>query len=217
MRKGIVFALLAVLIASITVPIFAATVEDFTDVPEGIWFHEYVEFAAEKGLVSGTSATTFSPDETMTRADFVTVLGRFAGADTSKTSVSFIDVPDNYYYTPYIYWAASNGIVTGTYCDTFDPYMPISKEQVATVLCRYAESMDKRLNLPDWILPPLGDDAKISDYAKVNVNYLYYLGIVTGNEKGFFEPQKNISRAEATTLLVKFIQKHDFSGNDPDR
>lgn len=212
MKKKITIITLALMLAlGMTVPALAASVTDFTDVPVGAWYYDYVKTACDEGLISGTSATIFAPEATMTRGQFVTVLGRYAGVDTDSVNMTggFTDVSLELYYAPYIYWAASNGIVTGVTCDVFEPDSVITKEQMATILYRYAENENILLPVPEVELSPLKDAASVSVYAVASVGYLYQLGIISGNENKDFQPQKSISRAEATTMLVKFIALHD--------
>ena len=130
------------LVMGLAVTSLAASVSDFTDVKTGDWFFDYVKIACDNNLISGTSATTFSPNTTMTRGQFVTLLGRFAKADTSGivNTGKFTDVPAGEYYTPYVYWALGKGIVSGLTETTFGPNDNLTKEQMATLLVRYADN-----------------------------------------------------------------------------
>lgn len=218
MKKKITSIVLAlIIIMSVAAPAFAASVTDFTDVLAGAWYYDYVRIACDEGLISGTSATTFSPGTTMTRGQFVTVLGRYAGVSTSavQNTGKFADVAADQYYTPYIYWASEQGIVYGTSDSTFAPDADITKEQMATLLYRYAESAGLTIPASGGNNITFGDAASISSYARESVESLKNAGIITGNDNGNFQPQKSISRAEATTMLVKFIALYD-TGEDTD-
>ncbi len=102
------------------------------------WAKNAIGFVVEKGIFSGTSATTFSPDAPMTRGMFVTVLGHIHGVDVSKyKTVSFTDVNASQYYAPYVAWAAKNGIVSGVGNNKFAPDNTVTREQAATMLAKY--------------------------------------------------------------------------------
>ena len=200
-------ALAVAALISLAIPALAVSVTDFTDVPADSWYYDYVKTACEDGLISGTSATTFSPTGTMSRGQFVTVLGRFAKVDTDSVvnTGKFTDVPDDEYYTPYIYWAADKGIVNGLTDTIFDPTADITKEQMAALLTRYAAA-DGGEFITDAANSSLtfGDASEISDYARDSIETLKLAGILTGDETGNVQPKKSITRAEATTMIVKF-------------
>ena len=112
----------------------------FTDLKVEDSYFKAVSYAVEAGLFNGTSDTTFSPDTTMTRAMFVTVLGRLAEVDTSKyTEVTFTDVVAGSWYAPYVEWAASEGIVNGLGDGVFGIDGEITVEQACTILGRFAD------------------------------------------------------------------------------
>ena len=112
----------------------------FTDI-HNHWAADNILFAASRGLLSGTSDTTFSPNTGMTRGMFVTALGRLAGinSDSYKTG-KFTDVKADAYYAPYVNWAAQNGIVEGVTATTFAPDTNINREQMAVIMANYAKS-----------------------------------------------------------------------------
>ncbi|MBQ7474549.1 MAG: S-layer homology domain-containing protein, partial [Clostridia bacterium] len=103
----------------------------FRDVNEGDWFYPYVGYVYENGLMKGTSAKAFSPDETLDRAMFITIIGRLVGAENDKPS-PFSDTEPDTWYSPYVAWAADLGIVKGFPDGTFRPYEAITREQMAT-------------------------------------------------------------------------------------
>ena len=113
----------------------------FTDVKETDWFYDAAQYAQINGFFNGTSATTFTPNGTMTRGMFVTVLGRMAGVDAKRYQgeASFKDVPKNAYYAPYVAWAVKYGITAGTGGEKFSPNARISREQMAVFFVRYFE------------------------------------------------------------------------------
>ena len=110
----------------------------YTDVPAGAWYAEAAEYCRTHNLMTGTSATTFTPDGTLTRAMMVTILHRLAGKPTVAGGTSFADVPAGKWYTEAISWANSKGIVLGYNASTFGLNDPVTHEQVGLILQRYS-------------------------------------------------------------------------------
>ena len=123
----------------------------FTDVPENAWFYEPVTYMAENGYMSGTGGK-FSPNQTTTRAMFVTVLGRIAGVDQNqyKNTCTFRDVKKDW-AEPYIAWAAENKIVNGLGDNKFGPNNYVTREQAALILFNYLKR-DYTLTVSDEFL-----------------------------------------------------------------
>lgn len=109
----------------------------FTDVVEGSYYYDAVLWAVENGITSGTSATTFSPDATVTRAQNVTFLWRWAESPAAEQASSFADVAADAYYHDAVAWAAEEGITSGTSATTFSPNDPCLRSQIVTFLYRY--------------------------------------------------------------------------------
>ena len=170
------------------------------------WAKEEIEFAASRGLLSGTSTTAFSPNSAMTRGMFVTALGRLAKADVSSyTKSSFIDVKSGAYYMGYIEWASKNNIVTGTGNGTFAPDQSITREQMAVIMLNYAKATG-------FILPKVymehtfADSTKISAYAKEAVKQMQMAGVISGKSGNLFDSQGAATRAEASAVLFRFAK-----------
>lgn len=150
MKKRIISLLLVVSMVLSLLPVsaLAAGTKDttadspFTDVKPGDWCYDAVLYAKANGFFSGTSETTFSPNGTMTRGMFVTVLGRMAGIDPAKYGgdTGFTDVPEGMYYAPYVKWAAQYGITGGTGDGRFSPDALITRQQMAALFVRYFEN-----------------------------------------------------------------------------
>lgn len=116
MKKKIISLILsAAMVATATVvPVSAADVKDFADVAADSWYYDSVDFVAERDYMNGTSATTFSPNDNITRAMFVTVMARVAGAQTDNNAVTeFTDVPSGQWYTGAVQWGVEKGLVQG--------------------------------------------------------------------------------------------------------
>ena len=134
MKKRWIAILLALLIGMSLLTVNASAVaEKFTDVKPGKWYYTAVDYAVGEKLFNGTSATTFSPDEPMTRGMFVTVLGNKAKVDPDQyTESNFTDVTPGKWYAPNVEWAAQNGIVNGTGGGKFSPDKSVTREQLSS-------------------------------------------------------------------------------------
>ena len=196
------------LVFSLAATVFAASAEDFRDVPDGAWYYDYLETACIYRLISGVTASEFAPQDSMTRAQFVTILARLDNADVSRykhEGGDFVDVASDSYYFPYITWAAKKELVTGITPSTFAPNDNITREQAAVILSRYMSSSE--ISLPEkGTAPGFNDSHKISPYAVKAVEAFCKSGILIGDENNNFNPQKNISRAEAVALFVRLAR-----------
>lgn len=177
----------------------------FTDIT-GHWAADNILFVASRGLLSGTSDTTFSPNTGMTRGMFVTALGRLAGInpDSYKTG-KFTDVKADAYYAPYVNWAAQTGIVEGVTAITFAPDTNINREQMAVIMANYAKKLG--YDLPRTLKAvTFADNANISSWAKDAVRAMQQAGILTGKNGNKFDPKGTATRAEVATVLRRFVE-----------
>ena len=177
----------------------------FTDIT-GHWAADNILFVASRGLLSGTSDTTFSPNTGMTRGMFVTALGRLAGInpDSYKTG-KFTDVKADAYYAPYVNWAAQTGIVEGVTAITFAPDTNINREQMAVIMANYAKKLD--YDLPRTLKAvTFADNANISSWAKDAVRAMQQAGILAGKNGNKFDPKGTATRAEVATVLRRFVE-----------
>ena len=180
-------------------------VNPFVDVTENDWFYEYAQFVHVNNLFIGTSATTFSPNRTMTRAMMVTVLWRMAGKpDATSLTNTFTDLSYGEWYTDAIKWAASNGIVSSVGNNQFLPNQSITREQMAHILNNYTRVMD--FELPVIRTGVFADDAQISTWAKQSVVTLFEAGIIISKGDDAFDPQGAVTRAEVATMLRNFME-----------
>lgn len=184
--------------------IHATALTSFTDVHPEDWYYDVVNHAVSNNLFNGTSATTFSPSQPMTRSMFVAVLGRMAEVDTeSYTSTPFSDVPTTAYYAPYISWANGEGIVSGTGNGRFSPDESVTREQIAKMLFTYAQSLHIDTNtdfIPDKYYD-YTDYRTVSRYASQAVSWCINNGIINGSN-GKINPQDTATRAEVATMLM---------------
>lgn len=184
---------------------YDAKVPAFTDI-ENHWAKDNILFVVSRGLFSGTSETTFSPDAGMTRGMFVTALGRLAGInpDSYRTG-KFTDVKADADYAPYVNWAASKGIISGTTDTTFAPDSQITREQMAVILKNYAAKLG--YTIPKTLKAvTFADNAKISSQAKEAVQSMQQAGILAGKTNNRFDPAGTATRAEVATVLRRFVE-----------
>ena len=170
------------------------------------WAKDDIQFVVNRGLFSGTSKTTFSPNTAMTRGMFVTTLGRLTNADvTTCKQLSFTDVKRDAYYMGYIEWAFKNNIVNGVGNGKFAPDQSITREQLAVIIQNYAKVIG--FTLPKVHTEnTLVDNAKISAYAKDAVKQMQMAGVISGKNGDLFEPQGTATRAEVSAVLRRFVE-----------
>jgi len=177
----------------------------FTDVPAGSWYYEAVNFVVQRGLFNGTSDTTFEPSTPVTRAMFVTILGRLHNVDQAAyPGSSFSDVPTGEWYSPYVEWAAKNGIVTGYAGGKFGPNDKITREALCAILSRYCDYAG--IELPQQVSAiTFSDNGKIGDWAKDYIKTIQMADLVRGMDNNLFDPQGNADRAQVATILMRLI------------
>lgn len=176
----------------------------FTDVPQGAWFCDAVEYTYYSGWFKGVTETIFQPNGTMTRAMFVTLLGRMAGVEENPNAETpFTDVRSGSYYAGYVAWGHASGIVEGTSATTFEPNTRMTREQMATFLYRYARYMGMDTEADPEVLKAFSDADKISSYAKEAMAWAVSCGIVEGTDKGL-EPRALSTRAQGAQILMNF-------------
>lgn len=194
--------LLAVVLLLGAVP--AAAFAGFADVPADAWYAPAVQTCAEQGLFHGTSPTTFSPDLSMTRGMFVTVLGRMENIDPTQADASgFMDVPEDAYYAGYVGWAARSGIVAGVSDSVFEPERGISRQEICTIVHRYLVWKD--VSLQTVPSAQFADDAQIAEWAKESVYVCRSAGIVCGVGDNHFAPNVATRRCEAAQIFKNLL------------
>ena len=186
------------------VPIDKTTLP-FTDVERGRWSYDYILNMYQLGIVNGCTETTFEPEGSVTRAQFVKMIACLDGVDTSAyAKCRFTDVSDKSYAAPYIEWAANNGIVKGVSDTSFLPDDNITREQMAAIICRYADYAGIKL-ADDTPAVTFTDSAQISAYAAPSVTALQRAGIICGsqNADGSYSycPRAYATREQACKVL----------------
>ncbi|CAI6079554.1 InlB B-repeat-containing protein [Cohnella sp. JJ-181] len=176
----------------------------FLDVRPTDWFYDAADYVRKNGIFSGTGSGVFSPKGTMTRAMYVTALGRMAGANASEYSAStFADVQAGIWYAPYVAWAVKHGIASGTGKQHFSPDANVSREQMATMTLRYFESYRIPYQTSNRVTTVPGDLADVSPWAADAVVKLWQAGLFVGDRNGKFNPHAQASRAEAAVLFMR--------------
>lgn len=175
----------------------------FVDVNAADWFCEAVRYVYARGMMGGTGANTFSPGGTTTRAMIVTILHRLEGTPAAASS-AFTDVPAGQYYAQAVGWASSVGVVNGYGDGTFQPDAPITREQMAAILCRYAQykgvDVSRRADLTRF-----PDSAKVSPYAAEPMGWAVESGLITGMD-GQLAPGGSATRAQVATILMRLCE-----------
>lgn len=214
MRKRIVCLLLALAMSVGMIPVVFAAEHAMTDIV-GHWAEKDIKWVVDMGLFNGTSVSTFNPNGTMTRGMFVTVLGRYAGIDPDDYEDWYLpelyrDVNADAYYAPYINWATRHGITSGTGSRTFSPDAPITREQMATFLLRFA-------NCYGYVFEPIREDVperftdadKVAGYAREAVEIMRESGVISGRQNADgsfkFDPQALAVRSECSAVFHRML------------
>ena len=178
----------------------------FTDVFEKDWFYDDAMFVYKNGLMLGTSKTLFSPHGTVTRGMMATILWRMEGSLAPKGENSFTDVEAGRWYADAITWTTENGIFAGYSKDKFGPDDPITREQLTAIFYRYADYKGYKLTVTEN-LDKFEDADKITDYAKMVMQWAVGNGLIKGKAETLLDPQGTATRAEIAAMLHRFIEK----------
>ena len=179
--------------------------EPFLDVNEGDWFYDAVAYAYENGLMDGVGGNRFAPNSATTRAQLVTILYRLEGQPAVSGDLPFTDVEAGTWYTNAVGWAAQNGIVNGIGDDTFAPGNDLTREQLVTILYRYAESKGYDVSA-SADLAGYPDGEEIQAYAREAMAWAVAENIIRGMEDDTLKPAGNASRAQIATILMRFCE-----------
>lgn len=179
--------------------------EPFTDVDEGDWYYDAVQYVYEKGLMNGTAADEFAPNATTTRAMVVTILYRLEGEPSGGGETPFTDLKAGQYYLDAVAWANANGIVNGTTATTFDPDGAITRQQMAAILYRYAAYKGYDVSV-SADLSSYPDAGAIQTYAQDAMAWANGSELILGFEDHTLQPVGNSTRAQVATLLMRFCE-----------
>ena len=181
--------------------------KQFDDMP-GNWADEYIQFVGDREIFQGITDTLFDPNGKVTRAMYVTVIGRLYersfGEINGGTAQNFTDCDYDSWYGKYVDWAAATGVVTGYNATTFGPNDNVTREQMAAILTRFAKLME--LDTAAEGTMSFKDADSISGYAVDSVQYCVDKGIINGYDDGRFAPKDNATRAQIAAVIVRFIE-----------
>ena len=181
-----------------------APAEPFPDVDENDWFYDEVVYVYENGLMNGVENNQFAPNTATNRAMLATILYRLAGEPAVSGDLPFTDVAAGTWYTDAVLWAAQNGIVNGLGENTFAPMNTLTREQLVTMLYRYAEAEGYDVSAAAD-LSGYPDAGKVQSYAQKAMSWAVAEGIVEGMD-GNLNPAGNATRAQIATILMRFCE-----------
>ena len=179
--------------------------EPFVDVAEGDWFYDAVVYAYQNELMDGVGGNRFAPNSETTRAQLVTILYRLEGQPAVSGDLPFTDVEAGIWYTDAILWAAQNNIVNGVNDTEFAPGDDLTRQQLVTILYRYAEAKGYDVSA-SADLSGYPDAGQVQDYAQPAMAWAVAENIIQGMEDGTLKPAGNASRAQIATILMRFCE-----------
>jgi len=226
-RRAITVLLAIIMVVGLATPAMANTsaVEptwgvgqsQIRDVEVGAWYYDAVEFVFGRGIMQGVGDYRFDPRGNFTRAASTATLFRIHNERNANASDSrqnnFNDV-GNTWYTPYVTWASNNGIVNGTSPTTFAPNQNITRQEIVTLLFRFAQFRGYNTDVPSGQLNRFTDRGQIATWANTAMNWAVYTGVMSGRPNNIIAPTDNLTRAEAAQLLMNFLRT-DFGNVDP--
>lgn len=209
-----VILVIVIAVTSLAMPVGALSVNDFDDI-EGHWAYKDIEDVVNRGLFRGTSKETFSPDTMLSRAMFVTILGRhyeYILEVIDGYEDVFIDTEKDSWYSKYVAWAAELKIVNGYGGKKFGPNDPITREQAAKILSNFASHLNfKTTGYDNNLLVGFKDSSTISGWALESMKWAVAEEIFRGTPNNTLEPNREITRAECAVITNKFINKYDVA------
>jgi len=183
--------------------------EGYTDIDRSGWYHGAADFVISRGLMNGTSATTFEPNATVSRAMVAMILYRMANCPAAAYKATFTDVPEGKWYTEAVEWCAQNGLAAGKGKGIFDPDGDVTRQELAAFMMRFVQYLEKPAEGRND-LSGFADAAAVPAWAKTYVQWAVDAGLISGkpvNGKLCLDPTGNATRAELATILTRFVQK----------
>lgn len=188
--------------------------KDCTDVVPSSWYVPYVNYVMEKQLMAGTSATTFAPEGTVTRAQYVQVLYALAGKPNVSGATAFNDLKNGAYYINAVNWAAKTGVTGGTSKNTFSPDQKVTREQAATFFYAYTSKVKKIAAKETADVASFPDNKQTAKYAVSPIKWAVGAGMISGVKSGsklLLSPKGNLTRAQMATMMKAF---HGYLGGN---
>ena len=178
----------------------------FADVSGSDWFYNDVRYVYEKGIMDGTGIDRFSPNAPLTRAMIVTILYRMAGSPSVSGSSDFTDVAAGKWFAKAVAWAAANGIVNGYGSGLFGPNDPVTREQLAAILYRYAVYGGMTAVTLEENLGGFADTAQLSAYAIQAMNWADSQGLINGSGSNLV-PKAQATRAQVAAIIHRYLER----------
>ena len=178
----------------------------FADVSGSDWFYNDVRYVYEKGIMDGTGIDRFSPNAPLTRAMIVTILYRMAGSPSVSGSSDFTDVAAGKWFAKAVAWAAANGIVNGYGSGLFGPNDPVTREQLAAILYRYAVYGGMTAVTLEENLGGFADTAQLSAYAIQAMNWAVGQGLINGSGSNLV-PKAQATRAQVAAIIHRYLER----------
>ncbi len=177
----------------------------YADIPAGAWYHEYADMMIMSGVMIGTSATTFAPEEVLTRAQAAVLFHRTFNEAKAAKPCTFTDVPKDAWYADAVAYMQEIGLIEGVGNNTFAPDAMFTREQYAVVMLRLSEFIGWYHPAPEANLADFEDGANVSDWAKEAMLWAISEGIIKGDDKGNLNPGTAAKRCEAATIFIRLI------------
>ena len=176
----------------------------FTDVTSGDWFYDAVAYVYDKGMMEGTTDTTFAPTMNLTRSMIAQVLYNLEERPEAPGAAGFPDVAAGAWYADAVNWAAARGIVKGYDTGAFGPEDSVTREQLAAILYRYAQAKGYDTTQGGMAVREFSDSASISDWAQAAMSWAVNAQVLSGKGNGVLDPQGTATRAEVAQMLMNF-------------
>ena len=177
----------------------------FNDVDTGKWYHAYIDYVVDNGLMVGVEEDLFAPEAAMTRAQLVTVLYRMAGSPAVETTAPFTDVKEGSFYADAVAWAYETGVAKGVTDEAFDPNTSVTREQMVTFFARYAELSGVTVTA-EGDLSSFTDGSTVSAYAKAAVAWAVENGLIQGVGDNTIAPKTTANRAQVAAILTRYCE-----------
>ena len=200
--KKTVALLLAMCLLAAAIPLAAA----FSDVPAGSWYAQAVNWAVARGITDGVGDDQFGPNLKVTRAQAVTMLWRIAGAPTTAGGTGFPDVAANKWYAQAVAWSKAHNIASGYADGSFGPSRPVTRQELATFLYRFACYRDPNLTVPEVDLSGYADAGRISSYALEAMRWAVGNHIISGTSATTLSPRGTATRAQLVQMLYSWLK-----------
>ena len=198
--------------AATPVTVKGAFVEDcpadlFPDIDVTEWYHDYADYVIDNGIMNGYEDGTFKPHDVLTRAELATVLWNLSGQkDAGEDVLTFTDVKEGDWFYAAVQWASGEGIVNGYEDGSFKPDQAVTREELAVMLYRYAESIGEEAD-PEYTIPATYTDAAtIGDWALEAMSWCVQNGIINGRTATTIEPGATAERCEVAAMLTRYLR-----------